>query len=133
MDLIKKLSPFSGDIKYWRTVAFILFVLAVATNFYGVSTRAHSNKIAIEKSTEAVQKSCILLNNKILEATQKAADPKGPTAVLVQAIARRMTERELQELARARKHNPTGDLTPIDCQKIASHPEDIRAVNPPKP
>lgn len=120
MVLMKRLSPFHGDIRYWRTAAFIFFVCAIGTTTYFIGQRANTNKIAIHKS-------CILLDNKVAEAIQ--TPPSNSTIILIDAILALIPPNKKQAFLEARANEPVGGgLTRINCSAVADHPEKIKAT-----
>lgn len=102
---------------YWRTAAFVAFVVSVAVGFFLIGNRVVTNTTAIEKG-------CILLNNKIVESQQEQANPNSRTSVLVGTIIRLMTPEEFRRFQQA----PSMTLTNINCEHLADHPNEIRAI-----
>lgn len=102
---------------YWRTIAFTLFVIAISGAFFYIGNQVFTNTTAIEKG-------CILLNNKITEGQAQQADPNSQTSVLVGTILRVMNE---EEYRRFQKADPM-TLKNINCHEIAEHPDGIHAV-----
>lgn len=100
----------------------MVFVAVVVTGIF-------ANRVAIQKSNDAVEKSCLLLDKKIQEATSNAANPSGSTTILIAAIIRRMTPKERLQLAEARRKFPNGgNVSRLNCKKIISEPEAIHST-----
>lgn len=113
-------NPREWPLKYWRTAALGLGVLAVAACFAVLGSIAFTNHKAIEKS-------CILLNNKILDSQQQAQDPRSPTYYLIQTIFEQMPSERQRKYLDAVDNYPAGQLQPDNCRKIANEPDSIRA------
>jgi uncharacterized protein YgbK (DUF1537 family) len=103
-------------ITYWRSAFFALFVVLVAGGMFLLGSQVFTNSSAIEKG-------CVLLNNKINESAAQSADPNSQTAVLIGTIVRVMTEEEFRRLQKA----PPMQLPPVNCKQVADDPESIRA------
>lgn len=102
---------------YWRTAAFAAFVASVAVGFFLLGNQVFSNSTAIEKS-------CILLDNKVVESQQQAADPDSRTGILVSTIIKQMDAETYRRFQQA----PAMELARIPCEHLAEHPEEIRAT-----
>lgn len=100
---------------YWRTSFFVVCIICVAGGFFTLGNRIFSNSQAIEKA-------CILLDNKIVEQQRVQADPNSRTSILVGAIVRLMTKEEFEKFQRA----PSMTLTRVTCDRDAL--EHIRAT-----
>lgn len=111
----------------WRLIAVVCAALALGAVTMAVYTRITQNKTAIEKS-------CILLNNAILQGQAQAAKPGSSTNVLVESIVGHMTGAERQSyrqaLTREAKGPPQG-VQPVDCEKVADDPDKIKATPQP--
>lgn len=79
------------------------------------------------RNHEAILKSCILLNNKIIES-QSAA---GANVILVQEVLKLATEHGDKYVIieyRKRIRGVPDSLEQIDCTHVAAHPERIKAI-----
>jgi carbonic anhydrase/acetyltransferase-like protein (isoleucine patch superfamily) len=106
----------------WRTIAMIL-----AAVILGLVVLIVSN--AIIRNNEAIEKSCILLNNVVVRS--QAGQQSTSTRLLVGKILDQMTaperERYLAYRTEEREKSSKNPLT-IDCKKVADNPDGIKAI-----
>lgn len=112
----------------WRTVAAILAaVLLGVVVLVGVST--------VLRNREAIEKSCILLNNVIIRSG--AGGQQGTsTKLLVGKIVDTMTKAEREryfEFRKEEREDAKKNPLTIDCKKVASDPDSIRAIQVERP
>lgn len=87
-----------------------------------------------DRNHDAIRVNCILLSNAILESGAGGpAAEKSPqrklNALYVRAIARALTSAERRRAARLQAQVKSGSgLTFPDCDRIAEHPETVRAI-----
>jgi hypothetical protein len=85
---------------------------------------------AISSNKEAIEKSCILLNNVVIRSTGQPPDPS--LQLLINEIVQDMDSqtrtryRELQRLEQ-QQNREEPPLT-VDCEKVAQDPDSIRAI-----
>lgn len=102
---------------YWRTAFFAAFVVAIACGFFFLGNRIFTNTTAIEKA-------CILIDNKLTENQNQAANPDSRQSILVSSIIRNMTSEEFRRFQQAESLVPEN----IDCKEAAHDPKNIKAT-----
>lgn len=101
-------------------VSFVGCIAVLCGVVYTLAYNAEQNRLAIEKG-------CVLLNNAIVRSTQAAVDPNGASAALVAGILR-VIPKEFVEQYEERVKGQTTVVPLIDCENVADHPEEIRAI-----
>lgn len=101
-------------------LALICGVVTLSIVVYTLSSRAEQNRLAIEKG-------CILLNNAVIRSSQAAADPKGASAALIAGVLKVIPDRFVRQYA-TRSRGVRTVVPLVDCERVAEHPEEIRAV-----
>lgn len=125
---INHLRTWSATVAFWRTIAAIVGIGAIALGFYFLGERADENR-------NAIYKSCVLLDNVIVEATT----PKLSQAnkVLIGAIKRNAAQLGHpidKQFAQALKQDQKKPIiTSPDCKKAADDPGSIHEKRPPPP
>lgn len=112
MDLIKRHRYF---------IAFIATILIVAFCFYIIGTKVNSNN-------EAIEKSCILLDNAI---AQSQGQSNGSSQILIREIllnANKHNRKYVQKRYLAAVKSQPPILERLNCKRLSEHPEDIVAV-----
>jgi hypothetical protein len=109
--------PWTWD--YPRAYGALLALTAFAIMVGVLYDRSQQNKQAIEKS-------CILLNNAIVRSTKAQTDPDSPSIPLVRGILAVIPRKYATEYAVRSRTNMTV-IPLIDCHTVADHPEDIHA------
>jgi hypothetical protein len=86
---------------------------------------------AQQRNRRAIEKGCILLNNKIIEAASPQA--AAATSVLIREILRNAEQHHRGYVVVQYKHataNHAGRLSVINCREVAQHPDEIHALKP---
>lgn len=98
--------------------------LVLSTVVYSIVHGQRQNRLAIEKG-------CVLLNNKIIEG--QSAQAGSATTILIREILRNADEHGRGYVVvqyRKATGDTNGQLAVIDCQKVAKHPDQIHQLNP---
>ena len=116
-------------------IIFGTIVGIVANKVITSDQTATSAKHQAESNKDAILKSCVLLNNAIIQSNQASQQPrqngkKNSTQILVTIILRNATTEERRQFREASRDRPGLDLIP--CKTVADNPDSIVALPRPQ-
>lgn len=112
----------------WRTVAVIAGAVILGLVVLIVST-------AISRNNQAIEKSCILLNNVVIRSGANGQQNTS-TKLLIGKLVDQLSPAELEryrEFRREEQENRSKRPLTVDCEKVADHPDSIRAIQVERP